>query len=72
MNRTVTFDFATKGWEMVDVPAGRFRAIKIERAESTDGMALGTTTYWYSPGLGCIKVTGRSPDRALKSFTPGK
>ena len=67
----LTFDFATKGWEMVEVPAGRLKAIKVERAESQNGTVLGTTTYWYSPGLGCIKVTGRSPARVLKSFTPG-
>lgn len=66
------FDFATKGWEVVDVPAGRFRAIKVERVETVDGEVQGTTTYWYSPGLGCIKITGRSPARALKSVTFGK
>jgi len=66
------FDFATKGWEEVEVPAGRFRAIKVERVETVGDAVQGTTTYWYSPGLGCIKITGRSPARALKSVSFGK
>jgi hypothetical protein len=66
------FDFTTRGWEVVEVPAGRFRAIKVERVESVDGQVQGTTTYWYSPGLGCIKIAGRSPARVLKSVSFGK
>lgn len=68
----VKFDFTAKGWEMVEVPAGRFRAMKVERVESQEGTVQGTTSYWYSPGLGCIKISGRNPARVLKSFTPGK
>lgn len=66
------FAFETKDWEMVEVPAGKYRAIRIDRHESVNGMKQGTTTYWYAPGVGCIKIAGRSPARVLKSFTPGK
>lgn len=39
------------GWEEVEVPAGRFKALKVER-EMTSGMSGGTgrrTTVWFSP-----------------------
>jgi len=66
------YNFKTTGWEIVEVPAGRIRAVRVERTESQDGNDLGTTVYWYAPRYGCIKIAGRSPARALKSFTPGK
>ena len=66
------FAFETKEWEVVEVPAGKFKAIRVERHELQNGTKLGTTTYWYAPGVGCIKIAGRSPARAMKSFTPGK
>lgn len=66
------FAFETKEWEMVEVPAGKYRAIRIDRHESVNGMKQGTTTYWYAPGVGCIKIAGRSPARVLKSFSPAK
>lgn len=66
------FAFETKEWEMVEVPAGKFRAIRVDRHESVNGVKQGTTTYWYAPGVGCIKITGRSQNRVLKSFVPGK
>ena len=68
----MTFAFESKEWEEIEVPAGKFRAIRVDRQEIQNGAALGTTTYWYAPGLGCIKIAGRSTARALKSFTPGK
>lgn len=66
------FEFATKEWEVVEVPAGKFKAIRVDRKELQNGTVLGTTTYWYAPGVGCIKIAGRSPARSMKSFTPGK
>ena len=66
------YAFETKEWEEVEVPAGKFRAIRVDRKDTQNGTLLGTTTYWYAPGVGCIKITGKSPTRVLKSFSPGK
>src|SRR5207248_1316637 len=55
------FELETKGWEQVEVPAGKYRAIRVDRKEIWNDMDRGTTTYWYAPGLGCIKIAGRSP-----------
>ena len=66
------YEFETKGWEAIEVPAGKYRAIRVDRKDIWNDADQGTTTYWYAPGLGCIKIAGRSPARVLKSFTPGK
>jgi hypothetical protein len=59
----------TAGWEEVEVPAGKFRAIRVER---TDSRGQVNTTYWYAPGLGNIKWASATRTRELTSFTPGK
>jgi hypothetical protein len=64
----------TVGWEEVTVPAGTFRAIRVERREESDelGVVTGQTTYWYAPGIGCIKWSSGNQFRELKSFTHDK
>lgn len=42
------------GAEMVKVPAGRFRAMKIVSKVSDGGAAM-TKTFWYADGVGLIK-----------------
>jgi hypothetical protein len=42
------------GLEWVEVPAGRFRAMKIV-SQVSNGGALLTKTYWYVAGVGCVK-----------------
>ena len=40
------------GWEAVDVPAGRFRALKVERqmlSNLADPLVYKKVTAWYSP-----------------------
>jgi hypothetical protein len=59
----------TAGWEEVTVPAGKIRAMRVERF---DAKGQANTTYWYAPGLGCIKWASAMRTRELKSFTPGK
>jgi len=60
----------TMGWEEIEVPAGKFKAIRVDRDDNADGTAK--TSYWYAPGLGCIKWSDAHRARELKSFTPGK
>lgn len=42
------------GLEWVEVPAGRFHAMKIV-SEVSNGGAVVNKTYWYAPGVGCVK-----------------
>ncbi|QEL17593.1 hypothetical protein [Limnoglobus roseus] len=60
----------------VEVPAGKFKAIPVERTES--GAAGGTpftSTLWYAPGVGLVKSVVKLRDQerttVLKSFTLG-
>jgi len=58
----------TAGWEEIEVPAGTFRAMRVDLA-GTSGIA-----HWYAPGIGCVNwyCTTSKVGRPLKSFTPGK
>jgi hypothetical protein len=63
--------------EWVEVPAGKFRALRVETEHDGEKPAL-TATSWYAPDVGQVKMVARS--RAgkeegtvvLKLFTPGK
>ena len=62
--------------EEVEVPAGKFKARRIEGEGESDGKPT-TCTEWRVPGLGKIKSVVRFDNRGevvevLKSFTPGK
>jgi hypothetical protein len=69
-----TWNLETAGWEDVKVPAGTFRAIRVERTEVSlvSGLPRGGTTYWYAPGLGCIKWSSRNTTRELTAITHEK
>jgi hypothetical protein len=64
------------GPEDVEVPAGKFKAIRVE-LETVFTSPNGTKsvghrlTEWYAPGVGCIKQVGGEAVTVLKSFTPG-
>jgi hypothetical protein len=64
-----TRNWKTVGWEPVTVPAGTFRAIRVER---DDGPGVRTTTYWFAPGMGCIKWSSDGSGREMTAFKPGK
>jgi hypothetical protein len=62
--------------EVVEVPAGKFRAVRLEIAVTAiNGDAVPEIRYtsWYAPEVGLVKMTrGTEWTRVLKSFTPGK
>jgi hypothetical protein len=65
------------GPEDVVVPAGRFRAIRVElEVDVAINGVKGAGPYrlknWYAPGLGCVKQMSGDWTEELKSFTPGK
>jgi hypothetical protein len=62
--------------EEVVVPAGKFKAIRVEMESSQNGERRSGTTNWYAPGVGLVKTVLNSGTiertTVLKSFTPGK
>jgi hypothetical protein len=60
------------GPEEVEVPAGKYQAIRVE-AEFAIGGKPYRSTAWYAPGVGLVrKVHPDGEVQVLKSFTPGK
>jgi hypothetical protein len=68
-----TFTYTVGKVEEVKVPAGTFKAIRVE--ERTDALQM-SATRWYAPGVGLVKMissTGKiETTQVLKSYTPGK
>jgi hypothetical protein len=65
------------GEEVVEVPAGKFKAVKVERILKTeDGKPLAKPTkitVWFAEGVGRVKVSNSAGcELALKSFTRGR
>lgn len=61
--------------EEVEVPAGKYKAIKVESVGKLD-VFDGRMTEWYAPGVGVVKSETRMGSfiftSVLKEFTPGK
>jgi hypothetical protein len=68
-----TFTCTVGKVEEVKVPAGTFKAIRVE--EKTDALR-GSVTRWYAPGVGLVKAVTTSgkaeQTQVLKSYTLGK
>jgi hypothetical protein len=63
-----------RGAEVVEVPAGRFRAVRVDSEPAGGGEGF-RETHWYAPGVGLVKAVsddGSGPVTCvLTSFTPG-
>jgi hypothetical protein len=63
------------GEEEVNVPAGKYKAIRIDTTIPLDPKPI-TFSYWHAPGVGVVKFASTSGQKeytqVLKSFTPGK
>ncbi|MBA4066154.1 MAG: hypothetical protein C0501_21040 [Isosphaera sp.] len=59
--------FAAHGPDEVEVPAGKFRAVRVEIEWNPNTKV----TFWFAPGVGVVKNAG-TIRMGLKSFTPGK
>ncbi len=61
--------------EEVEVPAGKFRALRVDSKVEVLARSI-TTTHWYAPGVGLVKMVSKSAGvervQVLKAFTPGK
>ncbi len=61
--------------EEIEVPAGKFRAVRVEIKAQVLTIPL-QVDEWFAPGVGLVKMVNKSGDKVqtitLKSFTPGK
>lgn len=69
---TSKWTYYTLGTEVVvEVPAGRYRAVRVECVTENGGTHKSTS--WHAAGVGLVKyTTGEGAVTTLKSFTPGK
>jgi hypothetical protein len=71
---TSTFKYKAIKEEDVEVPAGKFRALRIEVDIDSRGRTS-RSVLWYDPRVGIVKLDHQDTDsgyvRVLKSFTPG-
>lgn len=62
-------------WEQVEVPAGKFKAIKVNITTEEAGQPI-VTDYWFAAGVGVVKQTadfgGLKIVTRLEKFEPGK
>ena len=60
--------------ELVEVPAGKFKAVRVDEERTTAEGTTYKTSSWYAPEVGLVKVEMADGDAALvlKSFTPAK
>jgi len=73
--QSTTFKYRAMREEDVEVPAGKFRAFRIEVDIDTRGRSS-RSAIWYGPGVGIVKMEHDDPAggyvRVLKSFRPGR
>jgi hypothetical protein len=62
----------TRGVEEVDVPAGKYRALRVDFVQRVSNLDT-KQSQWFAEGVGLVKTVheGQMVD-VLKSFTPGK
>lgn len=63
-------DRSVKGIEELEVPAGKYLAIRVEES-ALMGRTEPRSTTWYAAGIGEIKRVSFTGTKVLKSFTPG-
>ena len=66
--------YTTGEEEVVEVPAGRFKAVRVELRRVMDGDVVYHNTDWYAPGVGVVKAISRDREgdrvTVLKAFIP--
>ena len=61
------------GVEDIEVPAGKFSAVRVEDEYSfRGGEEKSRETYWFAPNVGVVKADYGHTKVILKSFVPGK
>ena len=64
--------FRQAGFEQVTVPAGTFRALRVDTGSRSGSGFRAEASVWYAPGVGTVRqVHGETEVLALQSFAPG-
>jgi hypothetical protein len=69
------FLYRTVGREEIEVPAGKYKAVRVEEelVVLDNGKPLTITKkHWYAPGVGRVRFEQPQDVKELKSFSPGK
>jgi hypothetical protein len=67
VNKKIIFDGEVLGFEEIEVPAGKFRCIKLHFHEKRDDEVI-DQYYWYAEGVGQVKSESGEYVKELKSF----
>jgi hypothetical protein len=60
------------GPELVEVPGGKYKAIRVESEYAHDGGKARKQTQWYASGIGLVKWVVRDEVWVLTAFHPAK
>ncbi len=71
VDKPIIFDGTVQGWEEIEVPAGKFKCIKLYYHEKR-GEEVIDEYAWYAEGVGQVKYDGGEYIKELKSYTRGK
>lgn len=69
VDKPIIFDGTVQGWEDIEVPAGKFKCIKLYYHEKRGDEVIDEYA-WYADGVGQVKYDGGEYIKELKSFTP--
>jgi hypothetical protein len=58
------------GEETIRVPAGTFRALRVDKDWTLNGRSQGRSSKWFAAGVGIVKYEWPDGVRELKSFEP--
>lgn len=76
----LTRRYTVAGEEDVTVPAGKYRAVRVDVEAVRGGGVMSRSSSWYAPGVGLVRVVSknvaavapREVERVLETFTPGR
>ncbi len=71
MNKRIVFDGEVVGEEEIDVPAGRFKCVKLHYKEKRGDENI-EETAWYAEGVGQVKYDGGEYVKELASYEAPK
>jgi hypothetical protein len=67
---TIKGKFTAKGEEEVEVPAGKFKALRVEAEMTVNGRPF-RSTAWYALDVGMVKTVNPSNTKVLRTITVG-
>jgi hypothetical protein len=68
VDKAIIFDGEVVGWEEIEVPAGKFKCMRMHFDEKR-GEDKVIEDVWYAPGVGQVRYDGGEYIKELKSYT---